>query len=105
MSAHCCKSGIALRASQFGDGVGGQFGGALWLFCPVLIVDRKLFRGLDSGFERFLCVFQSNGRFFALGRCWCLAQFFPERCRASVILLALRKLGQFALREPFNVSW
>jgi len=45
---------------------GGQFGGAVWLFCPVLIVDRKLFRGLDSVFQRFLRVFQVTADFLRL---------------------------------------
>src|SRR6267378_8507286 len=68
VSARYCDSAIALHTTQFGDGVGGQFGGALWLLCTVLIVDCKLFRSFDSGFERLLRVFQSCGRFLALGR-------------------------------------
>jgi hypothetical protein len=56
-----CEPTIALRSSQLGDGVGGQFGGAPRLFRPVLEVDRELFRGLDGGFERNLRVFLGNG--------------------------------------------
>jgi len=48
VGARSCDSAIALRASQFSDGVGSQFGGTLRLLLPVLEVNRKLFRSFDG---------------------------------------------------------
>lgn len=90
---------------QFQDRVRCQFGGAAGLLRFVLIVDRKLFRGLDGSFERILRIFQSNIRLPAIAGGRCLPQFLPERCRPGVILLTLGKLGQFSLSESLDVSW